>query len=160
MAEKRVRIKPGESRQIRGLLNQLDDYSVRTLLTGEGERLLRPERLANLREGKAKLTDAEKERLAKVYTNREALSSLKKKQRGREILAKSGREVSTRTKQQRENRALRSWVIHGKDRETPYDVQAPQDKEAQQPAIHALFYLGVDPISDKNYYTKGIPAKT
>lgn len=160
MAEKRIRIQPGQSRKVRGLLRELDEYSVRTILTGEGDRLLRPERLANLREGKAKLTASEQERLEKAYANREALSSLKKKQRGREILAKSGREVSTRTKQRRENQALRSWVFHGKDRETPYDVQAPQDKSAQQPAIHALFYLGVDPISDQTYYTKGIPAKS
>jgi hypothetical protein len=156
---KRIRIQPGESRTIRGLTNSLDEYTVRTLLTGEGERLIRPERLANLQAGKANVTEAEKERLRLLSANRQALTSLKRKQRGKEVLSKRGKEVSSRTKQQRENRALRTWVFHGKEKETPYDVQSDSTKEKQQPAIHALFYLGVDPISDKTYYTKGIPTK-
>jgi hypothetical protein len=156
---KRVRIQPGEARQIRGLTNGLDEYTVRSLLTPEGGRLIRPERFANLQSGKAKLTEAEKERLQILSANRQALTSLKKKQRGREVVSKRGKELAPRTKAQRENRALRSWVIHGKEKDTPYDVQADSVKHKQQPAIHALFYLGIDPISEKTYYTKGIPAK-
>jgi hypothetical protein len=156
---KRIRIQPGEARAIRGLTNSLDEYTARTLLTPEGKRLIRPERFANLQSGKAQLTEAERERLQLLSANRQALTSLKRKQRGKEVLSKRGKEVSKRTKEQRENRALRTWVFHGKEKETPYDVQADSVKQDQQPAIHALFYLGVDPISDKTYYTKGIPAK-
>lgn len=149
---KRIRIQPADSRQIQQLAKELDDYTIRTLLTPEGGRLIRPERYANLQAGRGVLTESEKERLGILSANKEALRSLKRKQRDREILSKRGKEVTTRTKQQWENRALRSWVLHGKDRETPYDVQADVTKQKQQSAIHALFYLGVDPIKDKDYY--------
>jgi hypothetical protein len=113
---------------------------------------MRPERLANLQSGKGKLQPWEEERLRLASKNLPALESLKEKQAGREVLSKRGKELSRGEKARRENRAIRTWLLRGKEQGVQYDTQGYKDKDKQQRAIHALFYLGIDPVRDKDYY--------
>ena len=113
---------------------------------------MRPERLANLQAGKGKLQPWEEERLRLASKNLSGIESLKDKQGEREVLSKRGKELSRVEKERRENRAIRTWLLRGKEADTPYDTQKARDKGKQQRAIHALFYLGVDPVRDKDYY--------
>lgn len=113
---------------------------------------MRPERLQNLQAGRGKLQPWEEERLRLASKNLPAIESLKDKQGDREVLSKRGKELSRGEKERRENRAIRTWLLRGKEKDTPYDTQKTRDKGKQQRAIHALFYLGVDPVRDKDYY--------
>jgi hypothetical protein len=152
MAQKRVRITRSDQYRLGRLADNLDSYSIRVILSGGNQRLMRPERLANLQSGRGKLQPWEEERLRLVSKNLPAIESLKDKQGDREVLSKRGKELSKTEKERRENRAIRTWLLRGKEKEIAYDTQKTRDKGKQQRAIHALFYLGVDPVSDKDYY--------
>ena len=152
MAQKRVRISRSDTYRINRLAEGIDDYTLRVVLSGGNQRLMRPERLENLRAGRGKLQPWERERLQLASKNLPAIESLKDKQGGREVLGKRGKEVSQREKDRRENRAIRTWLLRGKEKGVQYDTQKTRDKDRQQRAIHALFYLGVDPVRDKDYY--------
>jgi hypothetical protein len=159
MAQKRVRISRSDRYRLGRVTDHLDEYTIRVVLSGGNQRLMRPERLANLQAGKGKLQPWEEERLRLVSKNLPAIESLKNKQGDREQLTNKGRKLSVRVKSQKENRAIRTWLLRGKEPGVTYDMQTTRDKEKQQRAIHALFFLGVDPINDKDYYvthlTKG-----
>lgn len=152
MAQKRVRISRSDQARLGRMLDKTDDYTVRVILSGGKQRLMRPERLANLQAGRGKLQPWEEERLRLASKNLPAIESLKGKQDDREVLSKRGKELSTGEKQRRENRAIRTWLLRGKEKTVPYDTQKTRDKSKQQRAIHALFYLGVDPVRDKDFY--------
>lgn len=152
MAQRRVRISRSDQYRLGRLADHLDDYSVRVILSGGNQRLMRPERLANLQAGSGKLQPWEEERLRLASKNLPAIESLKDKQGDREVLSKRGKELSRVEKERRENRAIRTWLLRGKEKEVAYDTQKTRDKGKQQRAIHALFYLGVDPVRDKDYY--------
>lgn len=113
---------------------------------------MRPERLANLQAGRGKLQPWEEGRLRLASKNLPAIESLKDKQGDREVLSKRGKELSKVEKERRENRAIRTWLLRGKEKDVAYDTQRTRDKGKQQRAIHALFYLGVDPVKDKDFY--------
>jgi hypothetical protein len=134
------------------MLDKADDYTVRVILSGGNQRLMRPERLANLQAGKGKLQPWEEERLRLASKNLPAIESLKDKQGGREVLSKRGKELSRVEKQRRENKAIRTWLLRGKEKDVQYDTQDTRAKDKQQRAIHALFYLGVDPVRDRDFY--------
>ena len=152
MAQKRVRISRSDQARLGRMLDKTDDYTVRVVLSGGNQRLMRPERLENLRSGRGKLQPWEEERLRLASKNLSGIESLKDKQGDREVLSKRGKELGGREKAIRENRAIRTWLLRGKESGVQYDTQAARDKGKQQRAIHALFYLGVDPVRDKDYY--------
>lgn len=152
MAQKRVRITRSDQYRLGRMLDKADDYTVRVILSGGNQRLMRPERLANLQAGKGKLQPWEEERLRLASKNLPAIESLKDKQGGREVLSKRGKELSRVEKQRRENKAIRTWLLRGKEKDVQYDTQDTRAKDKQQRAIHALFYLGVDPVRDRDFY--------
>src|SRR5215472_5316342 len=152
MAQKRVRISRSDTYRLGRMLDKTDEYTVRTILSGGNQRLMRPERLANLQAGRGKLQPWEEERLRLASKNLEGIDDLRGKQADREVLSKRGKELGSREKERRENRAIRTWLLRGKEKGVAYDTQKTRDRKKQQRAIHALFYLGVDPVRDKDYY--------
>lgn len=99
---------------------------------------MRPERLANLQAGSGRLSAADKDALDKAWSNRLAITNLGK--RGDKL----GR------KDYRTNRAIRSWLLHGKGSD---QKRRKDDKELE--AIKALRFLGIDP-DDGLYYLRGV----
>lgn len=139
---KYLRISAGDQKLIAKLETQLGSKTLRTLLSPEAAGQDRPERtrivsnrrLANLSSGKGKLTPEETAQLARINRNVADLNRLKSKG------AKKGQ------KDYQTNRALRTWVQHGKQKggeKTPEQLRA----------IRALRFLGVDVDSGK-YYVK------
>lgn len=131
------RITTGQVAQVGSLTDKLGSLTLRTILTGNNQRLMRPERLANLAAGRGRLTEAERERLELASENSRALGTLKK--RGKE------------KRPTRVNRGLRDWLIAGKERDVDYQSQEPDEKKDQLKAIRALRFFGVDP-SKGTYY--------
>lgn len=134
------RITVGEANRISELSNRLGERTLRTLLTGENKRLVRPERMENLRTGRGRLSESELARLELVSRNANALSALKKRGSGK-------REFKV-------NRSLRDWVTTGKRKDVDYRAQDQPEREDQLRAIKALRYLGVDPSSGTFYVKK------
>lgn len=114
-------------------------------MSGGNQRLMRPERLANLKAGKAKLKPWEVERLQQIQRNSAALKGLK------------GKKEVPKSKEYQVNRALRTWLVRGKEKDIPYETQGRGTKARQQKAIKALRYLGIDP-SEKHYYVRKVAA--
>ena len=135
------RVSSGETKRLAELRSQLGDRTLRTLLTHEDKRLMRPERISNLLAGRGKLSEWERSRLQTVSTNAPKIKQLKAKGKGK-------REFQS-------NRALRSWLSHGKAKGVEYKEQDAPEKESQQQAIKALRFLGVDPGEGKFYVRKG-----
>lgn len=135
---KATRITPDDAERIRELTTRIGDRRFRTILTNEGARLMRPERLANLQAGSGRLTEADRKALDKAWSNRVAIQNLGK--RGDKL----GR------KDYRTNRAIRTWLLHGK---TPDQKRRKDEKELE--AIKALRFLGIDP-DDGLYYLRGV----
>ena len=133
-------VSPQESREIRELQVRLGDRQFRTLLSKEGARIMRPDRIANLAAGRGKLTDAEREQLQRVDRNKVAIGNLTKR----------GEKQDLQT--YRTNRAIRTWLLHGKER----DVKRRKDEDELR-AIKALRLLGVD-VEDGTFYLKGFTA--
>jgi hypothetical protein len=103
--------------------------------TGGTGRLMRPERLRNLTEGRGRISAAERERLALIQTNAPLLEKLSEKNRDK-------KPVQVR-------RALKDWIKSGKQKGEPYE----KDSARTQAAIRALSFLGVDP-SEGTYYVR------
>lgn len=129
-----------DAKMIRELSSRLGSVEFRQLLTGEGQRLMRPERLENLSTGKGKISDEEMARLQTIHTNSAAVKNLLRKGAGKK------RPYRTR-------RAVRDWLYNGKDKGVDYQSQDTETKEAQLKAIRALRFLGVDP-SEGTYYVR------
>lgn len=135
-------ISAGDRKVIAKLESQLGSKTLRTLLAPEAAGSQRPERarivsnrrLENLSSGKGRLTQEESSRLAQINRNVADLNRLKTKG------AKKGQ------KDFQTNRALRSWIQHGKQKD---GGKSPD----QLRAIRALRFLGVDVDSGK-YYVK------
>ncbi len=140
---KTTRITPDEAERIRELTTRIGDRRFRTVLTKEGARLMRPDRLANLQAGSGRLSEADREALDKAWSNRVAIQNLGK--RGDKL----GR------KDYRTNRAIRSWLLHGKDTNPRKKRMSDKEREAELQAIKALRYLGIDP-DDGLYYLRGV----
>jgi hypothetical protein len=145
MAQRATTISKGDANRIVKLRRDLGDKTFRTMMTGGNQRLMRPERASNLAAGSGKLRPWERERLAVISRNSAAIKALKGK-----------REVSS-GKEYQVNRALRNWVVRGKDKDTDYGAQSPSKKRSQQKAIKALKFLGIDP-TEKHYYVRKVAA--
>lgn len=106
---------------------------------------MRPERLANIERGTAKLQPWEKTRLIQITKNRNALSRLQESSEERGPLYSSRkRKLATSTKKRAVDKALKDWMLHGKQAGIDYQSQSVRKKKQQQKAIHALKFLGVD----------------
>lgn len=135
---KTTRITPDEAERIRELTTRIGDRRFRTILTNEGARLMRPERLTNLQSGSGRLSEADRKALDKAWSNRVAIQNLGK--RGDKL---GHKDFKT-------NRAIRTWLLHGKGSD---QKRRKDDKELQ--AIKALRFLGIDP-DDGLYYLRGV----
>jgi hypothetical protein len=139
------RVSSSEAKRIAELRESLGDRTFRTLMTGGNKRLMRPERMGNLTGGRGTLKPWERERLALISRNSQALQNLKTK-----------REVPS-SQEYKVNRAVRTWLVRGKERDIPYESQGPKTRGKQQKAIRALKYLGIDP-TEKHYYVRKVAA--
>lgn len=137
---KRTRISDTQSNRISELESRLGDKTIRTILTGENQRLMRPERYANLVSGKAQLTEAEKERISLLSANAQRIQTLARQseQRGN---------IDFKT-----NRALRDWIQFGKQKGAERDP----NRQRELKAIKGLRYLGISgPLARGGYVRKG-----
>jgi hypothetical protein len=134
----RRKVSAQESERISELATRLGSVRFRTLLTGAGEsdRLMRPERLANLQRGTGTLTEGEQERLQLVSGNIQLIQNLAQK--------------NTAKRPYRVNRALKDWIANGKPKGV---IQTDADKDKKLRAVKALGYLGIDP-SEGTYYIR------
>jgi hypothetical protein len=147
MAQKRINVTRGQAQRVRQLERSIgDEYTLRILLSGGKQRLMRPERLQNIKAGTAKLQPWEAERIKQLQVNQSALGRL----------AKTEGDLSKPQQRQR-GKALKDWVTKGKEKETPYDTQNPKQKRKQQRAIKALYFLGVEP-DQGHYYVRKVAA--
>lgn len=129
------RVSATEAARISELADSIGPLAFRTLLTQEGSRLVRPERLSHLEAGTGRLSASERERLALIGSNRNELRNLSRKGPGKQ--------------EWKNRRAMRDWLVHGKEKGVPYKDQDKETRDREQKAIKALRRLGVDP-------TKGI----
>lgn len=130
-----------ERERLEQLSSRLGDRTLRQLLTPEGKRLVRPERIRNLSGGSGRLSEWEREQLRNISRNSNALVSLKKKGSGK-------REFKT-------NRALRDWLNTGKEKGVKFHDQEKDIREKQLTAIKALRFFGVEPNDGTYYVRKG-----
>lgn len=155
MAQKRINITRGEAKRIRALERDLDDYTFRLLMTGGNNRLMRPERLENLKAGRGKLQPWEKERLSLISRNAPAIGALKERREDQPLYSSRKKQLATQTKDRAVGHALKDWLLRGKDKETVYDTQDRKSKSRQARAIRALHFLGIDP-TEKHYYVRKV----
>lgn len=131
------RVSRSQAAQIQKLSDKFGSVEFRTLLTGEGRRLIRPERLANLQSGRGKLSESEARQLKRINANSSNLGNLIDKRK-------------SEPKRQRV-RAAKTWLKHGKTKDTDWGSLTPEEKDQYLPAIRSLSYLGVDPESGTYY---------
>lgn len=137
---KRYSVSSRESDRILALTQRIDERAMRTILTGENERLMRPERFANIVRGTARLTEAEKDRIDLLSRNAVQIENLSKK--GDTL---GNREFET-------NRALRDWLQFGKAKGEP----RPENRTKELRAIRGLRRLGyTGSLQGKGYVRKG-----
>jgi hypothetical protein len=141
MAQKRVRITRGQSSRLRQISRELDDYTTRVLLSGSGKRIMRPERLENLKAGRGKLQPWEAERLRLVQANQGKLGKLKEYREDDTFYGSRKNKLSKQTKDREVSRALRAVVVRGKKTNIPYEMQPETERRKQQKAIRALHFL-------------------
>lgn len=135
---KRERVSSSEANRIAELESRFGSRTLRTILSPEGSRIMRPERLANLEGGSGQLTSAEKDRLARVSANAQQIEYLQGKGQGRGNI------------EWKNNRALRDWVAHGKERNAP----RRDNRDRELKAIRSLRYFGIAPSSGRGYVRK------
>lgn len=125
-------------------------------MSGGNERLMRPERLDALASGRGKLKPWEAERLALVSRNAQSIGALQERYEERGPLYSARRkELSPRTKERIGNKALRTWLVRGKEKDIPYQSQGLKTRRSQQKAISALFTLGYDSTgNDAHFYVR------
>lgn len=126
---------------MRTLQTGLGDRTVRQILTPEGKRIIRPERMQNLLAGRGRLSESEAQQIENATRNASSLKALKKR-------GESQRDFKA-------NRALRDWLSTGKQKGVEYKSQSTETKEQQLKAIKALRFLGVDPSDGTFYVRKG-----
>jgi len=129
------RVSKADATRLRNLEQRLGSRTVRTILTREDRRLMRPERMENLKSGRGKMSEDERKLLDTL--SREA-GQIKRLQSRRTSAQKAGK----KRVEWKVNRSLRDWVQHGKERDAP---------GKDQRVIRALAYLDVEP-SDKTFY--------
>lgn len=134
-----TRVTPQEAARISELADRFGSTRFRTLITNPNSRLIRPDRLSNLREGRGKLSASEREALGLVGTNSVAVENLARKNEGK--------------RPYKVNRAIRTWLLNGKDKEVIYGEQEADIRERQLAAIKALRFLGIDP-GEGTYYVR------
>ena len=150
---KYYKVTRGEAKKIRHLRADLGDYTFRTLMSGGNQRLMRPERLDALASGRGKLKPWEAERLALVSRNAGSIGALIERNEERGPLYSARRkELSSKTKERMRNKALRTWLVRGKEKDIPYNAQGMKTRRSQQKAIHALIFLGYDPTSSEAHF--------
>lgn len=130
-----------EAERLASLQGKLGDRTLRQILTPEGNRILRPERMSNLLAGRGRLSEAEAQQIENATRNASSLKALKAR-------GESKREFKV-------NRALRDWLNNGKPKGVDYKSQDTDEKERQLKAIKALRFLGVDPSDGTFYVRKG-----
>lgn len=155
---KYTKVSRADASRIRKLERELGSETTRRLLTGGNARTMRPERLANLEAGKGKLKPWEHERLLAVSHNTASVKALKRRDDKETRLTAKGKELSEGERQRRADRAIRAWLVRGKEKDKRYDAQTLATKRQQQKAIHALRYFGVDP-TEQHYYVRKVAAK-
>lgn len=133
------RISASQSAEIKELLTHIDSLTLRTLLSEEDKRTLRPDRLQNLIEGRGRISRSEVLRLEDIRTNRVAIQNLSRKQAGKRKYEKP--------------RKIRQWLYHGKAKGVDYKDQSTETKDDQLQAIKALRFFGIDP-SEGTYYVR------
>lgn len=129
-----------DTARISSLTTKLGDRTLRQILTPDGKRIMRPERVRNLVAGRGRMSEAEREALANATRNSQALAALKTRGAGK-------REFKV-------NRALRDWLTTGKSKGVDFK-QSSEERERQLAAIKALRFLGVDPADGTFYVRKG-----
>lgn len=134
------KVSASEQERIASLSAKIGDRTLRQILTPEGKRIIRPERLRNLAAGSGRLSEAERNQLANVTRNSNSLAALKKRGSGQEFKV---------------NRALRDWLNNGKQKGVDFKDQEASERESQLKAIKALRFLGVDPSDGTFYVRKG-----
>jgi hypothetical protein len=135
---KRLPVSHHEAQRIAELTDRLGSRTVRTVLTGEGNRIMRPERLANIYGGTGRLTPEEKQRIELLSANAQQI----------EWLARKGEQRGNL--EWKNNRALRDWMIHGKEK----GQGRRRDRERELKAIKSLRYFGINPASGRGYVRK------
>ena len=126
--------------QLANLESKLGNRTLRQILTPEGNRLMRPERLSNLLSGRGRLTEDQKERIELAARNSRQLSNLQTRGEGKSPT--------------RSNRALRDWLLSGKAKGTDYYKQSEDERKKQLKAIRALRFFEVDPTEGTFYVRK------
>ena len=99
---------------------------------------MRPDRLANLTGGTGQLTESEKDRIKLISANAQQLEYLQGKGERRGNI------------EWKNNRALRDWVAHGKERNAP----RRDNRDRELKAIRSLRYFGIAPSSGRGYVRK------
>lgn len=135
------RISAREAERLSALQSKLGDRTTRQILTPEGNRIIRPERMRNLLAGRGRLSESEAQQIENATRNASSLTALKKRGEGK-------REFKV-------NRALRDWLSTGKAKGVDYKSQSTDEKERQLKAIKALRFLGIDPSDGTFYVRKG-----
>ena len=134
------RVSIGDRQRLADLEARFGNVEVRTLLTGEGNRLVRPERFQHLLSGSGRLSEAESERIKLLSTNSNQIKALLKKNENKKS-------------QYKVRRAVRTWVTQGKSKGVDFKTQSAEDRERQIAAIKALRFLGIDP-GDGTFYVQ------
>jgi hypothetical protein len=129
-----------ERERLAKLAQSLDERTLRQLLTPQGKRILRKDRLEKLLEGRGRLLDSERDKLQLISRNASSLLSLKQKSQSRQVF--------------KTNRALRDWLTSGKAKGIKFAEQDEAEREKQIQAIKALRFLGVEPESATFYVRK------
>lgn len=137
------RVTPQQSEQIQKLEVRLGSLRFRALMTGENQRLMRPERLENLLEGHGRLSERERAQLGLIRRNSNKLVNLAKRESPRERKGLRRREYEV-------NRELKNWLQHSKPKEQRTDEWKEDDLHWWL-ALEALDYFDVD-VDDKTYY--------
>ena len=135
---KRTQVSRSDARRISELENQLGSRTLRTILSGESQRIMRPERLANIEAGRGRLTDAEIERIKLASANAQQIGQLKK------------RGQSRGNQEWKNNRALRDWMQNAKER----GAKRRDDRSREMKAIRSLRFFGISPSSGRGYVRK------
>ena len=131
------RISKKDSKSVANLSNKIGEKTLRQILSPEGGRLISRRRLANLESGSGKLTEAEQARLRSAAGNTRKIQTLKATNQSK--------------RDYRVNRAIASWVQHGKTEDVEWSSLSGAEKEDGMKAIKALAFLQVD-VTEKKYY--------
>ena len=139
-----AKISGSDAKRIQQLEQRLGSRLVRTILTGENKRLMAPSRMDRLIAGRGRLSKDESERLTRLSANAQSIEALKSKRTADERHGLKRKDFEV-------NRAIRDWVLHGKER----DAERTIGENGEQNAIRGLRFLGVDP-SEKHYYLRKV----